>query len=291
MRKSYLKVFSNPDQHNTNVNIESELDLTSVSSMAFEDSMNSFSFVRTSTFDEMRLAESLIKNAVANDQPPPVPPRKHKLNKTPHVYVNIDETNDTNNNQVRNEKTPVKVSSSSLSRFQSPEKLPSFYYKLLEETSQTEMQSTTTMRDQETQTNAKCVTIKQSEIQKASNSVRPSKSISPEDIVKYYSKQQPEKLDNNFPAYSIYSKFKNWVSKLNLSPLLGSGNINLNEQENTLDRSSRSRCKDKQSRSFSQQKSLSPSFDSKRQNDLHVNFQNFLFIFLYTINILLVFYY
>ena len=59
MRKNYLQVFSNPGQ---NVKLESELDLTSVSSMGLDDSINSFSFVRTSTFDEMKLADSLFTN-------------------------------------------------------------------------------------------------------------------------------------------------------------------------------------------------------------------------------------
>jgi hypothetical protein len=268
MRKNYLQVFSNPGQ---NVKLESELDLTSVSSMGLDDSINSFSFVRTSTFDEMKLADSLFTNT-QKDQPPPVPPRKHKLNKTPHVYINIEENNDTNNNQVlTNEKTPVKVSSSSLGRFQSPEKLPTFYYKLLQEESRSE-QLQSTMRDQETQTNAKCVTIKQSEIQRASTTNHTNKSISPQDVVNYYSKQQPEKVDNNFPAFNIYSKFRSWVSKFNLSPLLGSSSSNTNEQDNTVNRLSRARCQQKQTRSFNQQKSLSPSFDSKRHNEIQVNF-------------------
>ena len=233
MREAYLKVFTESKEIQQ---CEPDLDLTSVSSISLND-INSYSFVKTSTFDEIQLAESLA------DKPPPIPPRTHiKHRSKEHVYENIDDNNN---------KTPVKTNSS---RFHSPEKLPTFYYKIIEERKKNEK----SMINQETQTNSKCITIKQSDIKKSSP--RPIKAMSPEDVINYYNKQQPEQIDNTFPAFNIYSKFKNWVSKLNLSPLIGN-----NEQET---RQSRSRLQEQTRSTACQQKSLSPTIIKQKSPKL-----------------------
>lgn len=228
MREEFLKVFQAEKQLEPD-----DLDLTSVSSLNLNDH-ESYSFVKTSTFDEIKLAESL-------EQPPPVPPRthaNHKKNKD-HFYVNLDNNNNSNN------KTPTANRSS---RFHSPERLPLFYYKLLEQQQQQQTESKTS--DQETQTNLPCVVVKKNALFKSPTSSK--KENSPhEDIIQFYTQHQPEQDDNKFPAFNFYNKFKSWVSKL--SPLISGTNSSSGDDET---RQSRSRTHE--TRSTSNLKSLSP---------------------------------
>jgi len=168
MRANCLKVFTN----NQIDNQDSEFDLTSVSSIYLNDSIaDSFSHFKTSTFDEIQMADSLEQNELPKDKPPPVPPRKHLMHKkNEHFYINIDNNNNTPSTS--EQKTPVNKS-----RFRSPEKLPLFYYS--KENNQT-------------------------------------------------------------------TKFKNWVSKLNMSPLLS--NSTHQEQESIDKRHSRSKTIDQPAR-------------------------------------------
>ncbi len=230
MRANCLKVFTN----NQIDNQDSEFDLTSVSSIYLNDSIaDSFSHFKTSTFDEIQMADSLEQNELPKDKPPPVPPRKHLMHKkNEHFYINIDNNNNTPSTS--EQKTPVNKS-----RFRSPEKLPLFYYSK-ENNQTTEDEQTKKMVDQETQTNVKCILLKQSELKKTS----------PEKVLNYFTKEQepePEQThEHSFPSFNIYSKFKNWVSKLNMSPLLS--NSTHQEQESIDKRHSRSKTIDQPAR-------------------------------------------
>ena len=88
MRANCLKVFTN----NQIDNQDSEFDLTSVSSIFLNDSIaDSFSHFKTSTFDEIQMADSLEQNELSKDKPPPVPPRKHLMHKkNEHFYFEIE---------------------------------------------------------------------------------------------------------------------------------------------------------------------------------------------------------
>lgn len=250
MREQFLKVFNQNQQQQQEA--ETDLDLTSVSSLNLNEyDLESYSFVKTSTFDEIKLAESL-------DQPPPVPPRthaNHKLKKE-HVYVNLDNNNNSNN------KTPTKSTSD---RFHSPERLPLFYYKILEEKLKEQQQNETKLVDQETQTNSKCFTIKKSDFVKSPNKTPNKQDISPEDIVQFYNKQQPEHDDNQFPAFNIFNRVKTWVSKL--SPLIGGSTSSINGEDRIQQRQSRSRLHESR-HSTSILKSLSPEISNSKSPKL-----------------------